>query len=90
MIIPKKQTKHKLSTYLHACDFSSSLCTFQNAICKGNVITWHGIKNINFEKEIKETTAIVKGHMDQECQNLQSTKKQQIDDDGDTFPMDGI
>eukprot|EP00957_Ditylum_brightwellii_P143433 10927487-Ditylum_brightwellii.AAC.1 len=90
MIIQKDQTKHELSAYLHACAFSPSLCIFQNAICKGNVITWPGIKNINFEKEIKETTAIAKGHMDQEHQNLQSIKKQQIDYDDDTFPMDGI
>eukprot|EP00957_Ditylum_brightwellii_P199647 15219749-Ditylum_brightwellii.AAC.1 len=39
---------------------------------------------------MKETTATATGHMDQKRQNLQSTKKQQTDNDDDAFPTDGI
>eukprot|EP00957_Ditylum_brightwellii_P170059 12944710-Ditylum_brightwellii.AAC.1 len=39
---------------------------------------------------MKETTTMAKRHMDQKRQNLQSTKKQQFDDDDDAFPMGGI
>ena len=85
IIIPQKQqsinaiirfdkTKYELAEYLHKCAFSPSLVTFQKAINKGHFITWPGINDINFNKFIKNTLPIAKGHLDQERANLQSTK----------------
>ena len=77
-----------MATYLHAYASRPPLCTFQEAIRKGNFITWPGTEEINFVKFIQDTTAIDKGHLDQERQNLQSTR--QIVTDLDAFPTDGI
>eukprot|EP00957_Ditylum_brightwellii_P050673 3841970-Ditylum_brightwellii.AAC.1 len=73
MIISKDKTKSKLASYLHGCVYNPLLSTFQLAIRKGNFLSWHRIEKINFERMIKDTTVIDKGHLDQERQNLQST-----------------
>ena len=68
------KTKYELAEYLHKCAFSPSFVTFQKAIKKGHFITWPGISDINFNKFIKNTLPTAKGHLDQERENLQSTK----------------
>ena len=50
------------------------LSTFQRAICKSHFIYRTGINKINFEKRIHNLTPKAKGHLYQECANLQSTK----------------
>ena len=38
-------------------------------------MTWPGIDKINFNSLLKTTLATVNGHLDQERENLQSTKQ---------------
>ena len=73
-IIRRDKTKLELAQYLHACAFSPALSSFQKAIRKGHFLTWPGIRDINFEKTLIATVPAAKGHLDQERQNLQSTK----------------
>ena len=80
-IITKDKSKTILAQYLHATAFSPPLSTFDYAIKNGNFITWPGIDNLNFKKLIDTTTALEKGHMDQERKKLQSTQP-----DEDYFP----
>ena len=47
----------------------------RKAIRNGNFITWLGIDKINFNSLLKTTLATAKGHLDQERENLQSTKQ---------------
>jgi hypothetical protein len=89
MIIRKDRTKQELGAYLHDCAFSPCLSTFQQAIRNGNYLSWPGIENINFKNIIRDTTAIEKGHMDQERKNLQTTKPAP-NIQADYFPTDGI
>ena len=49
-----------------------------------------GIENINFEKTITNLLPTAKGHLDQERDNLQSTKSTQATEDKDFVPADGI
>ena len=85
-IIRQDKTKTDLARYLHACAFSPSLSTFIKAINNGNFVTWPGIKNLNFSKLIGNTTAIAKGHLDNERKNLQSTKMS-CETNDDFFPQ---
>ena len=48
-IIHKDKNKLKLAQYLHGCDFSPTISTFQESTNKGNVITWPGIENVKFK-----------------------------------------
>ena len=64
----------ELGQYLHACAFSPAMSTFQKAVRRGHLLSWPGITNINFEKVLGTTIAAEKGHLDQERQNLQSTR----------------
>ena len=81
-IIQKKLSKQYLADYLHACAFSSTLPTFNEAIKNGQFLSWPSIEKINFNKFLSDQTATHLGHMDQERSNLQSTKLQQhIKDD---------
>ena len=73
-IIAKDKSKSDLAKYLHGCAFSPVISTFQKCINKGNFITWPGIDDINFKTMLKTTEATLKGHMDQERKNSQSTK----------------
>ena len=78
-VVTKDKTKYELAKYLHACAFSPSLHTFQQAISNGNFITWPGIEEINFKKFLGNTPQTAKGRLDQEKQGLQSTKDLQQD-----------
>ena len=83
MIVGKDQTKTKLREYLHKCAFSPCLSTFMKAIQLGHFQSWPGTKSINFKHVIQNIIPTAKGHLDQERQNLQSTK----DDADDYFPQ---
>ena len=65
-----------MAQYLHAALFSPCIKTLQQAIYKGNLISWP-IENLNFDKLIKTTVATEKGHLDQERKYLNSTSPSQ-------------
>ena len=61
------------------------MSTFQNSSNNGNFITWLGIQITNFKKWLGTTLATSLGHLDQEHNNLQSTKKD--DNNEDVIPI---
>ena len=83
-IVRRDKNTRDLAQYLHACAFAPVISTFEACIKKGNFISWPGIENINFKKVLINTEATIKGHLDQERKNLQSTKTQV--DTSDIFP----
>ena len=88
IIIIKDKAKRELAKYFHKCAFSPALTTLQKAVRKGHFITWPGIEEIKFEKNIINTLPTAKGHLDQERANLQSTKKSKTDIE-DFTPSEG-
>jgi hypothetical protein len=87
VIITKDKTKTELIQYLHACCFSPSSSTFIKAVRNGNFITWPGLDTKLIHKYLPDSIATAKGHLDQEQQNLQSTKEPTIPTlDEDFFP----
>lgn len=77
-IISRDRNKTELAQYLHGCAFSPVISTFQQCINNGNFITWPGIDDLNFKKLIDHTEATIKGHLDQERKNIQSTKQSPV------------
>ena len=77
-IISRDKNKTELAQYFHGCAFSLVISIFQECIRKVNFISWPGIDDLNFKKLIKTTKATLKGHLDQERKNLQSTKSPSI------------
>jgi len=77
-IISRDKSKTELAQYFHGCAFSPVISTFQECIRKGNFISWPGIDDLNFKKLLKTTEATLKGHLDQERKNLQSTKASSV------------
>ena len=77
VIIRKKQTHMDLIKYLHAACFSPVKSTFRNAIKKGFLKTWPGLTVDLVDKYLTPTIATEQGHLTQEKQHLQSTKKVQ-------------
>ena len=59
-MITKDKTKTELAQYLHAALFSPTITTLSKAIKRGNLITFPGIHEINFEKILKTTIATEK------------------------------
>ena len=80
-IVRRDKDTRYLAQYLHACAFAPVISTFEACFKKGNIISWPGIENINFEKVLINTEATIKGHLDQERKTLQSTKTQVDADD---------
>ena len=73
--IIKRTTSHAdLADYLYACCGSPPLTTFLRAIKNGNLITWPGIREIDFRKHLTKSIGSTKGHLNQERKNLQTTK----------------
>ena len=73
--IIKKSTSHtELADYLYACCGSPPLRTFLRAIQNGSLITWPGIRDINFNKHLTKSIASTKGYLNQERKKLQTTK----------------
>ena len=85
-IIRKEKNKTELAQYLHACAFSPAISTFTTCIKKGNFITWPGIDELDFKKLLQNPEATIKGHLDQERANLQSTKVKETIESNDAFP----
>ena len=73
-IINKKQTHEQLAIFLHQCMFGPIQRTLTQAIKRGNLISFHGIDEINFTKHLPKSMATTFGHLNQERQGLQSTK----------------
>ena len=73
---------------LPSCAFSPTISTFQKCIQNGNFMSWPGIEDLNFKKLLDTTEATLKGHLDQERKNVQSTKTQPTlnPDEDDAFP----
>ena len=68
------KSKFELAQYLYGCLFAPAIPTVEAAIRNGNLISWPGIDFINFKKYVGTNVAHEKGHLDQERQNLRSTK----------------
>jgi hypothetical protein len=92
VILRKKQTNIDLVTYLHAACFSPVKSTFLRAIKNNHFTTWPGLTPEIVNKALPPSLATEQGHLNQERQNLQSTKLQTLapikieDEDNVTFP----
>ena len=73
-ILTLNKSKYELAQYLYGSLFAPAISILEAAIRKGNLISWPGIETINFKKYIGTNIAHEKGHLDQERQNLRSTK----------------
>ena len=69
------KTKSELAQFLHACSFSPTKSGFLKAIEKGNFHSWPGLTTDLIKKHLPPSIATLKGHLKQEQQGLQSTKK---------------
>ena len=65
VIIRADKTKMYLAKYLHKCAFSPTLSTITIAISKGHLLSWAGVKSLNFRKLIKNILPTAKEHLDQ-------------------------
>ena len=74
-IINKTQSKAKLASYYHACCYSPCISTLTQAVKNGNFNSWPGMEDQKLYNFMTRTMATSMGHLDQERQNLQSTKK---------------
>jgi hypothetical protein len=84
-IICKDQTKTQLAQYLYGCCGSPVVSTWKQAIRNGNFISWPGIDSLSIDKHLPKIIASAKGHLEQEQNNLQSTKTTIATDDEDDF-----
>ena len=75
IVIRKKQTHHDLVRYLHAACFAPVPSTWKKAIRNSNFITWPGLTVDLVNHHLPTNMATVRGHIHQERQNLQSTRK---------------
>ena len=73
-ILTLDKSKYEVAQYLYGCLFAPAISTLEKAIQKGNLISWPGINSVNFKKYVGTDVAHEKGHLDQERQNLRSTK----------------
>ena len=73
VITQKNQPTKHLIQYLHATLGSPSKSTLLHAIRNNHLIGWPGLTVKNVNKYLNATPATAKGHLDQHCQNLQST-----------------
>ena len=73
-IIIRDKKKTELIQYLHGCCFSPTPRTFLRAIKNGNFFTWLGLNIPNITRFLPASIATALGHLDQERENLQSTK----------------
>ena len=74
VILQKSKTKFQLATFYHGAMCSPVLTTLQNAIRNNHLVSWPAIHKINFLSNIVDTRATDICHLDQEKNNLQSTK----------------
>jgi hypothetical protein len=96
-------TPAELVTFSHAALFSPALSTLEKALKKGFLINFPGLNEKTLRKYPPQSTAMIKGHMDQIRKNIQSTKTkihhtaptrtsttQEPNDIDDCFPTDEI
>ena len=69
--------KKYLAEFIYKSCFSPPLSTFKKAINNNHFLGWPGIDDPTIKRYLIETMATAKGHLDQEQQNLQSTKPTQ-------------
>ena len=74
VIIQKSKTKQDLINFYHAACFSPTVATFYKALKKGNFQSWPGPTPELVLKYLQPSIATQFGHLNQERQNLQSTK----------------
>ena len=91
VIIRKNQTKQDLVRYLYAACFSPVPSTIVKAIKNNHFSTWPSLTTNLITKTLPKCIESAKGHLNQERQNLQTTKinLQPIkieDEDNVTFP----
>ena len=77
-ILTLDKSNYELAQYLYGCLYAPSISTLETAIHKRNLISWPGIKTINFKKYVGKNIAHEKGHLDQERQNLRSTQNKSV------------
>ena len=84
------RTKTELIQYLHECCFSPTPRTFLKEIKNRRFLTWPCLKNKHFLKHPPPSIATALGHLDQERENLQSTKQvkleSEIEEDNNFYP----
>ena len=83
VIIQKNKSNKDLINFYHAACFSPTVATFYKAIKKGNFQSWPGLTPELVLKHLQPSIATHYGHLNQERQNLQSTRNST---DLDSFP----
>ena len=78
VILRKKQTNEDLITFLHAACCSLVPTTWIKAIENGQFATWPGLTPKLIRKYLSPSEHTAKGHLKQERQGLQSTKKIEV------------
>ena len=86
VIIQREQIKRKLAQYFLACAYNTPIHTLPKSQQKGYLHSWPGIDQLNGRKILCTTEKTEKGHMNQERQNLQSTKEREIEIEEYMFP----
>jgi hypothetical protein len=70
----------ELIKYLNAACFSPTKLTWITAITNRNFTSWPGLTDQAVEKHLSKSTAIVKGHMNQQRMHASSTKIKEEED----------
>jgi hypothetical protein len=81
-----KNNQKDLINYLHDACFSPVKSTWIKAIKNGNFSSWPGLNEHNVEKYLSKSTSTAKGHLNQQRQNVRTTKikdAQLIDSEND-------
>ena len=78
VILRKDTTKHALVTFLHGAMGFPVPSTWIHAIENNQFTTWPGLTLNLVRKHLLSSTATAEGHLNQERQKLQSTKKLKI------------
>jgi len=73
IVIHKQTTKNELAKFIHAACFSPAQSTFIQMINNDNFISWWGSSSSLINK-IPPSINTAKGHLNQEKNNIQSTK----------------
>ena len=76
VILRKDKTKMDLASYHHASLFSPDHSTLKYTINNNHLTSCLGLTRDLIVKKLQPVLATAKGHLDQERQNLQSTKSE--------------
>jgi hypothetical protein len=77
-----------LVNYLHKAMSSCTKSTLIHAVKNGHFATWPGLTEEAINKHLKLTPSTVMGHMNQERQNIRSTKEKVLEtEDEDITPI---